>query len=228
VHLHVPILQLSLLLLQFLCCIGWALVWISYQTVRGALLCSCWLFAPHYSAINSLQECSSLFEEPKGSATFAGYVAGRRLCMHPYFDCCLYFFNLLAVLAGYLCEFHTKQWVEPCSVPIGCLPHTFVQSMVCRSAADSLKSWRVALLLQDRWREGALTFSLLPSEIAFILSIIYNNLVTMKDYFSMSKSNITQWLLAITLAISMIGIFNVARLPIMKPIRRAGKNRQGV
>jgi hypothetical protein len=77
--------------------------------VRGALLCSCQLFAPHFSAINSLQECSSLFEEPKGGATFVGYVAGRRLCMHPYFDCCLYFFNLLAVLAGHLCEFYTKQ-----------------------------------------------------------------------------------------------------------------------
>jgi hypothetical protein len=32
--------------------------------------------------------------------------------------------------------------------------------------------------------------SLLPSEIAFILSIIYDNLVTMKDYFSMLKSSV--------------------------------------
>jgi hypothetical protein len=48
----------------------------------------------------------------------------------------------------------------------------------------------VALLLQDRQQEGAFTFSLLPSEIAFILSIIYDNLVTMKDYFSMSKSSV--------------------------------------
>jgi hypothetical protein len=77
--------------------------------VRGDLLCSCWLFVPHFSAIDSLQECSSLFEELKGSTAFAGYVAGRRICMHPYFDCHLYFFNLLAVLAGYLCEFHTEQ-----------------------------------------------------------------------------------------------------------------------
>jgi hypothetical protein len=69
----------------------------------------CWLFAPCFSAIYSLQECSSLFEELKGGAAFAGYVVGRHLCMHPYFDCCLYFFNLLAVLAGHLCEFHTKQ-----------------------------------------------------------------------------------------------------------------------
>jgi len=42
--------------------------------------------------------------------------------------------------------------------------------------------------LQDRQQEGAFTFSLLPSEIAFILSIIYDNLVTLKDYFSMSNS----------------------------------------
>jgi hypothetical protein len=48
----------------------------------------------------------------------------------------------------------------------------------------------VALLSQDRQLEGAFTFSLLPSEIPFILSIIYDNLVTMKDYFSMSKSSV--------------------------------------
>jgi hypothetical protein len=40
--------------------------------VRGALLCSCWLLAPRFSAIDSLQECSSLFEEPKGGAAFTG------------------------------------------------------------------------------------------------------------------------------------------------------------
>jgi hypothetical protein len=48
----------------------------------------------------------------------------------------------------------------------------------------------VALLLQDRQQEGTFTFSLLPSEIAFILSIIYDNLVTLKDYFSMSNSSV--------------------------------------
>jgi hypothetical protein len=48
----------------------------------------------------------------------------------------------------------------------------------------------VVLLLQDRWQEGAFTFSLLPSEIAFILSIIYDNLVTLKDYFSMLNSSV--------------------------------------
>jgi hypothetical protein len=52
------------------------LVWISYQTVRGALLCSCRLFAPRFSAIHSLQECSSLFEKPKGSTAFTGYAVG--------------------------------------------------------------------------------------------------------------------------------------------------------
>jgi hypothetical protein len=34
-------------------------------------------------------------------------------------------------------------------------------------------------LSQDRWQEGAFTFSLLSSEIAFIFSTIYDNLVTM-------------------------------------------------
>jgi hypothetical protein len=41
------------------------------------------------------------------------------------------------------------------SVPVGCLPHTFLQSIVCRSAVHCLKSRRVALLSQDTWREGA-------------------------------------------------------------------------
>ena len=59
--------------------------------MRGDLLCSCWLFAPHFSAIDGLQECSSLFEELKGSTAFAGYMAGR------------------LEGAGYLCEFHTEQ-----------------------------------------------------------------------------------------------------------------------
>jgi hypothetical protein len=53
-----------------------------------------------------------------------------------------------------------------------------------------LKRLRAALLSQDRWREGAFTFSLLPSEIAFICSTIYDNIVTMKDYFSMLKSSV--------------------------------------
>jgi hypothetical protein len=48
----------------------------------------------------------------------------------------------------------------------------------------------MVLLLQDRWQEGAIRFSLLPSEIAFICSTIYDNLVTMKDYFSMLMSSV--------------------------------------
>jgi hypothetical protein len=46
------------------------------------------------------------------------------------------------------------------------------------------------LLLQDMWQEGAFTYSLLPSEIAFIFSTIYDNFVTMKDYFSMLRSSV--------------------------------------
>jgi hypothetical protein len=96
-----------------------------------------------------------LFEEPKGGAAFAGYAAGRHLCTHPYFDCCYYFSNSFAVLAGHLCEFHTEQWGEHCSVPVSCLPHAFRQLIVCRSAVHCLKSWRAALLLQDTRRERA-------------------------------------------------------------------------
>jgi hypothetical protein len=38
----------------------------------GALLSSCQLFAPRFSAIDSLEECSQLFEELKGGAAFTG------------------------------------------------------------------------------------------------------------------------------------------------------------
>jgi hypothetical protein len=92
-------------------------------------------------------------------------VVGRHLCMHPYF-----FFNLLFVLAWLLCEFHTEQWEEHCSVPVGCLPHTFLQSIVCRSAVNSLKSWRAVLLLQGRWWEGAFTF---PYFLLRLLSLLW-------------------------------------------------------
>jgi hypothetical protein len=54
------------------------------------------------------------------------------------------------ILAWDLCEFHTEQRGEPCSVPVGCLPHAFLQSIVCRSAVHCLKSQRVALLARVR------------------------------------------------------------------------------
>jgi hypothetical protein len=64
--------------------------------------------------------------------------------------------SVVLFLAGSdLCEFHTEQWGERCSVPVGCLPHAFLQSIVCRSAVHCLKSWRAALLSQDLRREGA-------------------------------------------------------------------------
>jgi hypothetical protein len=69
-------------------------------------------------------------------------------------QCCLVC-KSVAVLAGHLCEFHTKQWGEPCSVPVGCLPHAFLQLIVCRSAVNCLKSLRVVLLSQDWQWEGA-------------------------------------------------------------------------
>ncbi len=52
--------------------LAWQLCEFTYLTVRGALLCSCWLFAPRFSAIDSLQECSQLFEALKGGTAFAG------------------------------------------------------------------------------------------------------------------------------------------------------------
>jgi hypothetical protein len=51
-----------------------------------------------------------------------------------------------------------------------------------------LKSLRAALLLQDRWREGAFICTLLPSDIAIVFCTILDNM-TMKDYFSMLKSS---------------------------------------
>jgi hypothetical protein len=40
------------------------------------------------------------------------------------------------------------------SVPVGCLPHAFLQLIVCRSAVHCLKSQRAVLLSQDTQREG--------------------------------------------------------------------------
>jgi hypothetical protein len=37
-------------------------------------------------------------------------------------------------------------------------PHIFLQSIVCRSAVDCLKSQRVVLLLQDMRQEGAFAY----------------------------------------------------------------------
>jgi hypothetical protein len=47
----------------------------------------------------------------------------------------------------------------------------------------------MALLLQDRWWEGAFICTLLPSDIAIVFCTILNNM-TMKDYFSMLKSSV--------------------------------------
>jgi hypothetical protein len=88
---------------------------------------------------------------------------GRHLGMHPYFVSCLYLSDLVAVLARHLCEFH-----KSCFVPVDCLPHAFLQLIVCKSAVDCLKSLRAVLLLQDRWQDGAVTCTLLPSDIAIV------------------------------------------------------------
>jgi hypothetical protein len=69
-------------------------------------------------------------------------------------------------------------------------PTLFLELIVCRSAVFCLKSLRVGLLSQDMQWEGAFTFSLLPSLIAFDFSTIYDNLFTMKDYFSILKSSV--------------------------------------
>jgi hypothetical protein len=88
--------------------------------------------------------------------------------MHPYFVSCLYFLDLVAVLTWHLCEFLTEQYGELCSIPVGCLPHAFLQLIVCKSAVDCLKSLRAALLSQDRQREGAFACTLLPSDIVIV------------------------------------------------------------
>jgi hypothetical protein len=38
-----------------------------------------------------------------------------------------------------------------------------------------LKSWRLALLLQDRWQEGTFTCTLLPSEIEDCYFFLYHS-----------------------------------------------------
>jgi hypothetical protein len=50
----------------------WLVTCVNFIPNSGALLCSCRLLAPRFSAIDSLQECSALFEKPKGGAAFAG------------------------------------------------------------------------------------------------------------------------------------------------------------
>jgi hypothetical protein len=80
---------------------------------------------------------------------------GAFACTHTSIVACTSPNWLLYSWLGTSCEFHTEQWVEPCSVPISCLPHAFLQSIVCRSAVDCLKSWRAARLLQDTQWEGA-------------------------------------------------------------------------
>jgi hypothetical protein len=53
-------------------------------------------------------------------------------------------------------------------------------SVVCPMLfLQCLKSQRAALLSQDTRQEGAFAFSLLPAEIAFVFSTIYDNLATM-------------------------------------------------
>jgi hypothetical protein len=76
---------------------------------EGSLALFLLVVSPMLSAIGSLQECSSLFEELKGSTAFAGYAVGRRLCTYPYFNCRFYFSISFAASAGHLCEFHTEQ-----------------------------------------------------------------------------------------------------------------------
>jgi hypothetical protein len=200
-------------------------MWISYQTVSRAQLCSCWLFVPCFSATDSLQECSQLYELWKGGAgCFCRIGSGKAPSQAPYFVsslvgpkfgclirwilmwisyqshqspdvflsvvCPMLFcnqwstgvqsivwiakrwcwllsqdrqwegtftctlatlflvwlvLNLVVSSTGYSCEYHTKQSVEPSSVPVSCLSHAFLQLIVCRSAVNCLNHQRVVL-----------------------------------------------------------------------------------
>jgi hypothetical protein len=132
---------------KFGCLIRWILMWISYQTVIRAQMCSCQLFVPCFSAINGLQECSQLFELPKGGAG-----CFHRIQWEGTFTCTLatlflvwLVLNLVVSSTGYSCEYHTKQSAEPRCVPVSCLSHAFLQSMVCRSAVNCLNCQKVVL-----------------------------------------------------------------------------------
>jgi hypothetical protein len=88
-----------------------------------------------------------LFEEPNGQHCFCR-IGSRKVPSHAPI------LRLSLVLLQFVC---CSERGEPCSVPVSCLPHAFLQSIVCRSAVHCLKSQRVALLSQDMWREGAFT-----------------------------------------------------------------------
>jgi hypothetical protein len=88
----------------------WLGIYVNFKpNSEGSVALFLLVVCPCFSAIDSLQERSQLFEELKGGTAFAGLTVGRCLCMHPYFNSCLYFSDLVVVLAGHLCEFHTKQ-----------------------------------------------------------------------------------------------------------------------
>jgi hypothetical protein len=98
-------------------------------------------------------------------------IGGRKVvftCTYTLFLACTCQIWLLCWLSSQLCEFHTEQWREPCSIPVSCLPNAFLQLIVCKSAVDCLKSLRAVLLSQDRRREGTCTCTLLPSDIATV------------------------------------------------------------
>jgi hypothetical protein len=80
--------------------------------VRGTLLCSHWLFAPRFSAIDSLQECSSLFEKSKGGTAFAGYVVGEGAfaCTHTLIVACTSLIYLLYWLGTCVNFIPNSEW----------------------------------------------------------------------------------------------------------------------
>jgi hypothetical protein len=158
---------------------------------NGALLCSFHLFAQHFSAINSLQECSWLFEELKGSAAFAGLVAGRHLCTltHTLFLACTSWIRLLYWLDTCVNFILNSEGSLALFLLVVCPTLFSNQQSAGRSAVNCLKSWRAVLLLQDWWWEGTFTCTLLPSDIGIVFCTILNNM-TMKDYFSMLKSSV--------------------------------------
>jgi hypothetical protein len=155
-----------------------------------------------------------LFEQLKGSTVFAGLAAQRLLCTHPYFISCLYFSNLVAVLAGHLCEFHTKQWGESCSVPVSCLPHAFVQLIVCKSAVNCLNSWRAVLLSQDALVAGSrnLLTSGLDSGSSWLDGV---NGVLMQQEPNSPKQDYWNWRAIASLANTLITVMEPVPMPLL-------------
>jgi hypothetical protein len=176
--------------LQIGCCIGWALVRISYQTVMEP--CSVpFICLPNTflqstvckSAVDCLKSWRAvlLLQDWWQEGTFA--------LTHTLFLACTSWIRLLYWLDTCVNFILNSEGSLALFLLVVCPTLFSNQQSAGRSAVNCLKSWRAVLLLQDWWWEGTFTCTLLPSDIGIVFCTILNNM-TMKDYFSMLKSSV--------------------------------------